>query len=47
MDCSTKPTVPLWKNLDPVVDIVSAQETGSILKIVLLSQSHPLLSNLM
>ena len=26
-------TVPLWKYLDPVVNIVIAQETGSILKI--------------
>ena len=25
--------VPLWKDLDPVVNIVSAQETDSILKI--------------
>ena len=26
-------TVHLWKDLDPVVNIVSAQETGSLLKI--------------
>ena len=25
--------MPLWKDLDPNVDIVSVQETGSILKI--------------
>ena len=25
--------VPLWKELDPAVNIVSVQETGSILKI--------------
>ena len=28
-----RPTVPLWKVLEPFVNIVSAQETGSILKI--------------
>ena len=27
------PTVPLWKDLEPVVNILSAQETRSILKI--------------
>ena len=27
-----RPTVPLWKVLEPLVNIVSAQETGSILK---------------
>ena len=26
------PTVPLWKVLEPFVNILSAQETGSILK---------------
>ena len=26
-------TAPLWKDLDPIVKIVSAQETASILKI--------------
>ena len=28
-----RPTAPLWKGLEPLVNILSAQETGSFLKI--------------
>ena len=28
-----RPTVPLWKDFNPVINIVSAQEISSILKI--------------
>ena len=38
----TPPTVPLWKEIDPFVNIVSAQETGSILKIGLASSKWAL-----
>ena len=27
-----RPTVPLWKDHDPIVNLISAQETDSILK---------------
>ena len=38
-----RPTVPLWKDLEPVVNILFAQETGCILKISFALSKRPYL----
>ena len=39
--CIKRFTIPLWKDLSPIANIVSAQETSSILKIVFALSERP------